>query len=93
MGQGRYAIIEYEWPPIAFEIEQLFKSDIDSGTMVACDPKIVVLKEELKLVRKHKNEVPQGAIGLELPVPVQTARNKISRSGVSRKDGSHHRSS
>lgn len=84
----RLARIDYSWPPIGFEIEALFKGDIDSGKLASCHPKIIALKEDLKYTRQHINETPRGAIELTLPIPVQTAGETITRSGQYRKDNS-----
>jgi hypothetical protein len=81
-------VVEYGWPPIAYQIEELFADEIKSGVMAACDPKIVALKSDLKLTRQHKDDVPKGSIEISLPIPVQTAANTITRGGQTRKDGS-----
>ena len=84
----RTAIMEYDWPPIAYEIESLFREEIKKGDLATCDPKIMALKEDLKFTRQHITDNPKGSIELSLPIPVQTANKTISRNGVYRKDGS-----
>jgi hypothetical protein len=81
-------VVEYEWPPIAYQIDELFGDEIRRGEMAACDPKIVALKSDLQFTRQHKNDVPKGSIEISLPIPVQTAANTITRGGQTRKDGS-----
>jgi hypothetical protein len=48
----------------------------------------MALKEDLKFNRQHINDNSKGAIEIDLPIPVQTAKTTISRNGVNRKDGS-----
>jgi hypothetical protein len=81
-------VVEYEWPPIAYQIDELFGDEIRRGEMAACDPKIVALKSYLQFTRQHKNDVPKGSIEISLPIPVHTAANTITRGGQTRKDGS-----
>ena len=85
---SRLAIIDYLWPPIGFEIENLFTEEIKEGEISACHPKIIGLKEDLKFTREYLSETPKGSIELALPIPVQTANNTIKRYGKNRKDGS-----
>jgi hypothetical protein len=82
------AVVEYSWPPIAFEIEDLFRDEIKKGDIAPCDPKILALKDDLMFTRQHKDQVPKGSIEISLPIPVQTAANTIKRGGKQRKDGS-----
>jgi len=82
------AVMEYEWPPIAFEIEALFGDEIKKGEMSTCDPKILALKDDLQFTRQHKAQAPKGSIEITLPIPVQTAATTIKRDGKTRKDGS-----
>nr|CAH0103734.1 unnamed protein product [Daphnia galeata] len=82
------AVVEYSWPPIAFEIEDLFRDEIKKGDMAPCDPKILAFKDDLMFTRQHKDQVPKGSIEISLPIPVQTAANTIKRGGKQRKDGS-----
>ena len=54
LGSGpgtRLAVMKYAWPPIAYEIDELFGEEIRSGEMAACDPRIAALKDDLKLTR------------------------------------------
>ena len=85
---SRLAIIDYLWPPIGFEIENLFKEEIKDDVIPACHPKIIALMEDLKFTREYLGETPKGSIELALPIPVQTANNTIKRYGKNRKDGS-----
>jgi hypothetical protein len=88
-GSGsRLAVIEYTWPPIAYEIEALFGEEIKKAEMSACDPKILALKEDLRFTRQHKAQAPKGSIEINLPIPVQTAVHTIKPEGKTRKDGS-----
>ncbi|XP_032778823.2 uncharacterized protein LOC116917465 [Daphnia magna] len=83
-----FAVIEYAWTPIAYEIEALFGDEIKKAEMATCDPKILALKDDLKFTRQHKAQAPKGSIEINLPIPVQTAANTIKREGKTRKDGS-----
>ncbi len=64
------AVVEYSWPPIAFEIEDLFRDEIKKGDIAPCDPKILALKDDLMFTRQHKDQVPKGSIEISLPIPV-----------------------
>ena len=48
---NRLAVVDYAWPPIAYEIDELFGEEIRSGEMAACDPRIAALKDDVKLTR------------------------------------------
>jgi hypothetical protein len=85
---SRLAIIDYLWPPIIFEIENLFAEEIKQGDLADCHPKINALKEDLKFTREYLSKAPKGSIELALPIPVQTASKTIKRYGKNRKDGS-----
>ncbi|KAK4021578.1 hypothetical protein OUZ56_003490 [Daphnia magna] len=81
-----FAVIEYAWTPIAYEIEALFGDEIKKAEMAT--PKILALKDDLKFTRQHKAQAPKGSIEINLPIPVQTAANTIKREGKTRKYGS-----
>ena len=61
---SRPAIIDYMWPPIGFEIKNLFKEEIKE--IPACHPKIMDLMEDLKFTREYVSETPKGSIELAL---------------------------
>jgi hypothetical protein len=82
---SRLAIIDYLWPPIVFEIENLFAEEIKQGEFADFHPKIIALKEDLKFTREYLSEAPKGSIELALPIPVQTASNTIKRYGKKKK--------
>ena len=52
------------WPPIGFEIKNLFKEEIKE--ILACHPKIMDLMEDLKFTREYVSETPKGSIELAL---------------------------
>ena len=52
------------WPPIGFEIKNLFKEEIKE--IPACHPKIMDLMEDLKFTREYVSETPKGSIELAL---------------------------
>jgi hypothetical protein len=71
---SRLAIIDYLWPPIVFEIENLFAEEIKQGEFADCHPKIIALKEDLKFTREYLSEAPKGSIELALPIPVKNGQ-------------------
>ena len=52
------------------------------GELAECYPKILALKEDLKFTRQQRDDIPKESIELKLPIPVQTANNTVTRSGV-----------
>ena len=75
------AKITYNWPPLSFEIEDLFEKPIKSEKLPTCHPKILALKKGLQNCRGAIDETPRGSIELNFPIPVQTAENSILRNG------------
>ena len=86
------ARITYSWPPIVFDIEGIFRKEIDSVNpavkLESTHPLILSLKAELRNNRESLNSTPRGEIELTLPIPVQTAASSICRSGGKKNDGS-----
>jgi hypothetical protein len=79
-------VIEYAWPPKAYEIEAFFEDEIKKGEIATCYPKILALKNDLKFTRQPKDQVPKGSIEITLPIPFQTTANTITRGRKTRKD-------
>ena len=82
LGSGpgtRLAVMKYAWPPIAYEIDELFGEEIKSGEMAACDPRIAALKDDLKFTRQNKNEAPKGSIEITFP---SQSRQRLTQSRV-----------
>jgi len=86
------ARITYSWPPIVFDIEGIFRKEIDSVNpemiIESTHPLISSLKAELRNNRESLDSTPRGEIELTLPIPVQTAASSICRSGGKKNDGS-----
>ncbi len=85
---SRTVRIEYPWPSLSFNIDKLFASRIEAGTIENYHPKILALKKDLQLVRDHIDETPKGAMELTLPISVQTAAHTFSHWGMTDADGS-----
>ncbi len=64
---SRLAIIDYLWPPIVFEIENLFAEEIKQGKFANFHPKIIALKEDLKFTREYLSEAPKGFMNSPFP--------------------------
>ena len=86
------ARITYSLPPIVFDIEGIFRKEIDSVNpavkLESTHPLILSLKAELRNNRESLDSTPRGEIELTLPIPVQTAASSICRSGGKKNDGS-----
>lgn len=78
----------YKWPPMSFRFEELFKKSIEDGSIQSYHPKIVALKKGLRNCRDSIDDIPVGVIDIELPIPVLTLENSISRNGRKSVDGS-----
>jgi hypothetical protein len=68
-----FAVVEYAWPPIAYEIKALFRDEIKREDISTCDAKILALKDDLKFTRQHKDQVSKGFIEITLPIPVKNS--------------------
>ena len=79
------ARITYSWPPIVFDIEGIFRKEIDSVNpetkIESSHPLISSLKAELWNNSESLDSTPRGEIKLTLPITVQTAASSICRLG------------
>ena len=73
---------------MSFRFEELFKKSIEDGCIQSYHPKIVALKKGLRNCRDSIDDIPVGVIDIELPIPVLTLENSISRNGRKSVDGS-----
>lgn len=84
----RTARIEYRWPSIAYNIEEIFAKEIANKIIPSCHPKILALKADLQNTRDCIDEAPKGMMELSLPISVQTVANSVKRMGKVKENGS-----
>lgn len=70
------ARITYAWPEVMFNVEDLFKTEINGNKMSVTHPIVLSLKSELENNRKNIQEEPRGSIQVTLPIQVQTNTEK-----------------
>lgn len=85
---GSKVQIQYEWTPLLFDFENLFKKPINEGKMQRNDPRILSFKSGLEKVRSRIDVAPVAKMEIDLPIPVQTTPGSWENSGAARQDGS-----
>lgn len=86
---GMIALIKYGWPNSMFNIEDIFKKELDSNRINEFHPKILSFKNALEHVRDRVDARPEGLIKVNLPIKVQTAVDTWSKGGLKREDGTY----
>lgn len=84
---GLSATVKYSWAKSMYDVEDLFKTQLDAREFGAYHPMLLCMKQGLALARKKMDVAPAASIKVELPIKCQTSTNSWKKWGVVRDDG------
>jgi hypothetical protein len=82
---GTTVTVSYKWGKTMHDKNLMFDKELNQQLLEQYHPKLVAHENGLKKVRNNADDVPDGAIEIDLPTKVQTDPNSWSFKGKERK--------
>lgn len=84
---GQSALIKYSWPKSMYDIDDLFRAQLDKNDLTSHHPLVLCFKAGLQETRKRIDFAPIASFKVNLPIKVQVAPGSCKRWGIMRADG------
>lgn len=85
---GQAALVKYSWPKPMYDVDDLFRRQLNVGDLTNHHPLVLCFKSALQECRKRIDFAPLASFKVNLPIKVQVVSSTWKKWGITRPDGS-----